>query len=76
MQAAHTQLAQVFLGFSRYPAARSAIDTQGVTTVRWTDMRFAGAVAPGERALARSNLFTAVVRIDANGQVIQETLGQ
>jgi inner membrane protein len=76
MQAARTRLAEVFLGFSRYPAARSAIDAHGVTTVRWTDVRFAGAVVPGERALARSNLFTALVRIDANGQVIQETLGR
>jgi hypothetical protein len=74
-QAARTPLGQVFLGFSRFPAARSAVDARGATTVRWTDMRFAGAVVPGDQVLTRSNLFTAVIRIDGNGQVIQETLG-
>ena len=76
MQAADTDLGQVFLGFSRFPAARSAVDVRGATTVRWTDMRFAGAVVPGDQVMGRSNLFTAVVRIDASGRVIQETLGQ
>ena len=75
MQAGHTRLGQIFLGFSRFPAARSAVDAQGATTVRWTDMRFTGAVVPGERALTQPTLFTAVVRIDANGQVTRETLG-
>ena len=75
LRAAQTHLGQVFLGFSRFPAARSATDAQGTTAVRWTDMRFAGAVVPGDQVLTRSNLFTAVVRIDANGQVIQESLG-
>ena len=74
-QAAHTHLGHVFLGFSRFPAARSAIDSRGATTVRWTDMRFTGAVVPGDQVLTRSNMFTAVVRIDADGRVIQETLG-
>ncbi len=75
IQAARTPLGQVFLGFSRFPAARSAVDARGATTVRWTDMRFAGAVIPGDQVLMRSNLFTAVIRIDGNGQVIQQTLG-
>ena len=74
--AAQTKLGQIFLGFSRFPAARSAIDAQGATTVRWTDMRFAGAVGPGDQALTRSTLFTAMVRIDARGQVVQERLGR
>jgi len=39
-------------------------------------MRFTGAVVPGERALAQSRLFTAVVRIDAGGRVIHEGLGR
>ena len=76
MQAAQTRLGQIFLGFSRFPAARSAVDVQGATTVRWTDMRFTGAVVPGERALAQSRLFTAIVRIDASGRVIHEGLGR
>ncbi len=38
-------------------------------------MRFAGAVVPGDQVLTSSNLFTAAVRVDASGQVIQESLG-
>jgi hypothetical protein len=34
-QAAGTPLGRVFLGFSRFPAARSATDPRGDTTVRW-----------------------------------------
>jgi membrane-bound metal-dependent hydrolase YbcI (DUF457 family) len=76
MQAAQTRLGEIFLGFSRFPAARSAVDAQGATTVRWTDMRFTGAVVPGEQALAQSRLFTAIVRIDASGRVVHEGLGR
>jgi len=42
--AATSRVGQVFLGFSRFPAARSAVDANRVTTVRWTDVRFAGGV--------------------------------
>src|SRR5438876_301320 len=41
-KAAGTRVGQVFLGFSRFPAARSVVDGKGITTVRWSDMRFAG----------------------------------
>src|SRR6185295_446349 len=39
-QAATTRLGLVFLGFSRFPAARFVVDPQGVAIVRWSDMRF------------------------------------
>ena len=74
-RAAATHLGQVFLGFSRFPAARSAIDPHGVTTVRWTDVRFAG----GPFALdqpSRANMFTATVRLAPDGQVLEERLGR
>jgi membrane-bound metal-dependent hydrolase YbcI (DUF457 family) len=74
-QAATTDLAQVFLGFSRYPAARSAVDANGVTTVRWTDVRFAGGPFTLEQPATRSNLFTATVRLAPDGQVIDAFLG-
>src|SRR5262249_9776951 len=38
-RAATTPLGQAFLGFSRFPATRTATDGHGVTTVRWSDMR-------------------------------------
>jgi membrane-bound metal-dependent hydrolase YbcI (DUF457 family) len=73
--AATTELAQVFLGFSRYPAARSAVDASGVTTVRWTDVRFSGGPFTLDQPAARSNLFTATVRLAPDGQVIDAFLG-
>ena len=76
MQAATTSLGQTFLGFSRFPAARSATDASGVTTVRWTDMRFAGATIAGDSPIRPTAMFTATVRFGADGRVIQETLGR
>ena len=75
-QAAATHLGQVFLGFSRFPAARSAVDANGVTTVRWTDVRFAGGALGLDQAAPRGVPFTAMVRIAADGKVIEEKLGR
>lgn len=76
MRAAETHLAQVFLGFSRFPAARSALDAHGVTTVRWTDVRFgAGRVAIEQRPPG-PDIFTATVSVGADGQILQERLGR
>jgi hypothetical protein len=76
LQAATTHLGQVFLGFSRMPAARSALDARGVTTVRWTDMRFVGGPMALDQPAARAVPFTASVRIGADGHVIEEKLGR
>jgi membrane-bound metal-dependent hydrolase YbcI (DUF457 family) len=75
-QAAATRLGQVFLGFSRMPAARSALDTHGVTTVRLTDVRFVGGPFALDQPAPRTNVFTATIRIGANGRVIDEKLGR
>jgi membrane-bound metal-dependent hydrolase YbcI (DUF457 family) len=74
--AATTDLGQVFLGFSRFPAARSAVDQHGVTTVRWSDMRFAGGPFALDQPAPRGNIFTATVRIGPDGQVVEEKLGR
>ncbi len=74
-QAATTRVGQKFLAFSRFPAARSAVDSKGVTTVRWTDMRFVGGVVSLDQAAPRGGLFTATVRIAADGRVLEESLG-
>jgi membrane-bound metal-dependent hydrolase YbcI (DUF457 family) len=75
-QAARTRVAQVFLGFSRFPAARSFVDRDGISTVRWTDVRFsAGPRLPGVPDDSRANLFSATVRIDASGQILDAELG-
>jgi membrane-bound metal-dependent hydrolase YbcI (DUF457 family) len=74
-RAAAAPLAQVFLGFSRFPAARSAVDPRGVTTVRFADMRFAGRPPGINRETRRADTFTATVRVGSEGQILEETLG-
>ena len=74
-QAAATHLGQVYLGFSRFPAARSAVDARGVTTVRWTDMRFVGGAFALDQQGPRTAPFTATVRIGADGQLLEQFLG-
>ena len=75
-RAATTSLGQVFLGFSRFPAARWVVDGSGVTTVRWDDMRFAGTPFAGDQPVRRRSLFTAIVRLDSDGRIIEERLGR
>ncbi len=73
--AATTRSGRAFLGFSRFPAARSFVDPAGVATVRWSDMRFvAGRFFPAPPRPA--DLFTVVVRIGADGAILQEQLGR
>ena len=74
-QAAATHLGQKFLAFSRFPAARTAIDPRGVATVRFTDVRFVGGVTGLDQPAPRGGLFTATIRIDPDGRVIEQFLG-
>jgi inner membrane protein len=73
-QAAQSPVAQVFLGFSRFPAARSVVGADGAAIVRWNDLRFTADTAPGIRERA-PNLFTATVQLDSAGKVVHERLG-
>ena len=75
MKAAETRVAQTFLAFSRFPAARSAVDSHGVTTVRWTDVRFAGGVLALDQPGPPARLFTATIRMAPDGTVLEEVLG-
>jgi inner membrane protein len=73
--AATASIPQSFLGFSRFPAARSFTDPRtGETTVRWTDMRFTTGLTADQR-IGRSNLFTVTVRVDRDGRVLEQKLG-
>jgi hypothetical protein len=77
VQASGTRAAQVFLGFSRFPAVQSVVDRDGVSTVRWMDVRFSA----GPRPLARpgyriASLFGVTVQIAANGQILDAHLGR
>jgi membrane-bound metal-dependent hydrolase YbcI (DUF457 family) len=73
-RAAMTETGRAFLGFSRFPAARSAIDPAGATTVRWADMRYAGGLLALGRQNSTPNPFTATIRIGPSGDVLLETL--
>jgi inner membrane protein len=73
-RAARSPFAQTFLGFSRFPAARSLVDTSGAATVRWSDMRFVASPI-GERRPLNSNLFSVRVRLDPAGQVVEAKFG-
>jgi inner membrane protein len=73
-QAAQAPVARVFLGFSRFPAARSVVGADGAATVRWNDLRFASDTAPNPRERA-PNLFTATVQLNPAGKVVRERLG-
>ncbi len=71
VQAARSPIAQVFLGFSRFPVTRSSLDTQGNATVSWTDMRFA--VNPlGDQG---RGLFRATIRVTPDGSILEAHLG-
>jgi inner membrane protein len=75
-QAAALPIPQTFLGFSRYPAARWFQDPRtGETMVRWTDMRFAAGLTIDQR-VGRASLFTVTVRLDRDGRILDQTLGQ
>jgi membrane-bound metal-dependent hydrolase YbcI (DUF457 family) len=75
-KAATAHTAQVFLGFSRFPAARSSVDPKGITTVRWTDVRFAGGVMGLDQPAPRAGLFTATVKVAPDGTILEQALGR
>ena len=71
--AAKARIPQIFLGFSRFPAARSFSDPRtGETIVRWNDMRFATGLNIDQRA---RDLFTVTVRLASDGRLIEQKLG-
>ncbi len=75
VSAATTRTGQVFLGFSRFPVTRSFRDVGGVTTVRWSDLRFVWDAPLRPGSTMSRNLFSATVRLDAQGRVLDERLG-
>lgn len=73
-KAAAAPHARVFLGFSRFPAARSVVDEDGTATVQWVDMRFSSGDPDDARALRRG-LFGATVIVGPDGTVMTDRLG-
>lgn len=76
LRAADSPAARVFLGFSRFPAARSSLDEQGITTVRWVDMRFVSVPlgALGNREPQGGSLFGTSVRVGPDGDILDGRL--
>jgi membrane-bound metal-dependent hydrolase YbcI (DUF457 family) len=74
-RASHGPLTRILLGFSRFPAARVVRDDSGGATVYWNDLRFAGGL-PGltSRRPEIRSAFSAAVRLDASGRIIDESL--
>jgi len=64
----------VFLGFSRFPAARSFVDPTGTATVRLSDVRFAGSGFVDQAR--RPDPFTVIVRTAPDGRVTEEAFGR
>jgi len=73
-RAAAAPAAQIFLGFSRFPAARVITDGRGVSTVRFSDIRFAAGLVALEQPVRRPAPFSLLVRLDASGRVIEQSL--
>ena len=74
LAAAQAPIAQVFLGFSRFPAARSVLASDGTVVVRWSDMRFVQGAVDESRQLRRG-LFGATVILASDGRVLEQRLG-
>jgi len=74
--AAGTGVGRVFLGFSRFPAVRVLVDGDGITTVRWSDMRFTGGEGGADLRERREEFFTATVRLDRDGRIVDQRLGR
>jgi hypothetical protein len=72
--AARAPTPRVFLGFSRFPAARSVVAEDGTATVRWTDLRFIQGDLDDPRQ-PRRGLFGATVVVAADGRVVEDRLG-
>jgi len=74
--AAAAPLGRIFLGFSRFPAARSFTDGSGVTIVRFIDLRFAAGLVSLEQPVRRPQPFSATFRLAADGRIVDESLGR
>lgn len=75
LAAARSPIARIFLGFSRFPAARSVADASGEVVVRFADMRFV-MNRLGDQRPQTGGMFGATIRVNSPGDVIEERLGQ
>ena len=76
LHAADAAVPRVFLDFSRFPAARTYAESSGGVTVRWTDLRFGDGVPRRGQDPRTGGLFSAVVLLGPDGEVLEQRLGQ
>jgi membrane-bound metal-dependent hydrolase YbcI (DUF457 family) len=74
LAASTAPVVKTFLGFSRFPAARSVIDVSGETIVRFADMRFV-MNRLGDQRPQTGGMFGATARVAASGAVVEDRLG-
>ena len=74
VRASAANVAQVFLGFSRFPAARSFVAEDGTATVRWSDVRFITGALDDPRQFRRG-LFGTTVILAPDGSIRESRLG-
>jgi membrane-bound metal-dependent hydrolase YbcI (DUF457 family) len=74
--AAASPIARIFLGFSRFPAARSFTDASGTTIVRFIDMRFVAGLVSLEQPVRRPQPFSATIRVAPDGRILDAALGR
>jgi membrane-bound metal-dependent hydrolase YbcI (DUF457 family) len=76
LQAAATPLGQTFLGFSRFPAARSVVEGTGSTVVRFSDMRFAGGLFSLNQPRRGPDPFTVTIQLAPDGTLRSEQISR
>jgi membrane-bound metal-dependent hydrolase YbcI (DUF457 family) len=74
--AAQTGTAQVFLGFSRLPAARMAQRPDGNTVISWSDVRFTTGASRNFQDARRADFFAATVVVAPDGRIVEHRLGE
>jgi membrane-bound metal-dependent hydrolase YbcI (DUF457 family) len=75
MTAAAADVAQIFLGFSRFPAVRTIPAPDQTTRVRWVDLRFGDGIPRRNQDPRAAGLFSATVTLDAQGRILDQRLG-
>lgn len=68
-KAATTRSAKIFLGFSRFPAARPLADPAGGAIVHWSDIRFVGGVLTVDQPSRNADLFALTIRLHPDGRI-------
>ena len=87
LRAASSDVAGIFLGFSRFPSVRAMMDREGNARVLFTDVRFLsdrigpGPLPNGGRESGRGvpprpmSLFAATIQLDPRGEIVEAHLG-